>query len=152
MVAYAVHGFCGHCYTVFKAMGCYYHYCPFQEARPCLTEVEFQRSTKKRELDELRKQYLQENGYSVIEMYECDWWKMCETDYIVKHHLRESFPSKMALREEKLLENIKSGTLFRYVQCDIGVPENFRETFTNFPPIFKNIIVGRDDIGPFMKE
>ena len=38
------------------------------------------------------------------------------------------------------------------VQCDIEVPKNLREVFANFPPIFKNINVGRDNIGPFMKE
>ena len=58
----------------------------------------------------------------------------------------------MPLREERLLENMKSGSLFGYVQCDIEVPENLREAFANFPPICKNIKVGRDDIGPFMKE
>ena len=36
--AYNVDSFCGHCNTVFEAMGCYYHYCPCQEARPSLTE------------------------------------------------------------------------------------------------------------------
>ena len=31
---------------------------------------------KKTELDELRKRYKQQNGYNVIKMYECDWWKL----------------------------------------------------------------------------
>ena len=50
------------------------------------------------------------------------------------------------------MENIKSGSLFGYVQGDIEVPENLREAFANFPPIFKIFTVGGDDIGPFMKE
>ena len=58
----------------------------------------------------------------------------------------------MSLREEKLLENIKLGSLFGYVQSHIEVPENLREALANFPPIFKNNKNGRDDIGPFMKE
>ena len=33
-----VDGFCAHCKTVFEEMGCFYHYCPFQAARPSLTE------------------------------------------------------------------------------------------------------------------
>ena len=53
-------------------MGCSYVFCPRQEARPSLTEEKIQRGIKKRELDELPKQYIQENGYSVIEMFECD--------------------------------------------------------------------------------
>ena len=75
-----------------------------------------------------------------------------KTDNIVKQHLRGSFHYKMPRREERLLENIKSGSLFGYVQCDIQVPEKLREVFANFLPIFENINVGRDDIGPFMKE
>ena len=85
-------------------------------------------------------------------MYECDCWKMYKTGIFVKHHLLESFPYTMPLREKRLLENIKSGSLFGYVQCDFEVPENLREVFANFPSIFKNINVSRDDIGPFMKE
>ena len=67
-------------------------------------------------------------------------------------HLREFFFLKMPLREEKVLENIKSGSVFSYVQCYTEIPENFQETFAKFPPIFINIDVGRDTIGPFMKE
>ena len=29
---FKVNGFCAHCNTVFEAMGCFYHYCPCQEA------------------------------------------------------------------------------------------------------------------------
>ena len=76
----------------------------------------------KNELDELRNQNIEEKVYNVIEMYECDWWKMNKTDDIVKQPLRESFPHKVPLREKRLLENIKSGSLFGYAQCDIEVP------------------------------
>ena len=31
---FSVDGSCYHCNTVFEAMGCYYHYCPCEEARP----------------------------------------------------------------------------------------------------------------------
>ena len=58
----------------------------------------------------------------------------------------------MPLTEKRLLKVIKSGSLFDYVQCDIEVPKNLRETSANFPPILKKIKVGRDDIGPFMKK
>ena len=58
----------------------------------------------------------------------------------------------MPLREERLLENIKSRSLFGYVQGATEVPVNLGEAFPNFPPIFENIIVCSLDIGPFMKE
>ena len=70
----------------------------------------------------------------------------------VKQHLRESFAYKLPLREESLLGQKRSGKLFGYVQGDIEVPEELKEKFANFPPIFKNTNVGRHDIGSLMKD
>ena len=85
-------------------------------------------------------------------MWECEWWNLYKTTTCVKEHLRESFPYKRPLREENLLEQIKSGKLFGYVQCDIEVPEELRKKFANFPPIIKNTNVGRHDIGSLMQD
>ena len=66
---FCVDGFCSHCCnTVFETMGCFYHFCPCQELRPSLTEEDFQRGSKKREFDALRRHYIQEKGVKVIEM------------------------------------------------------------------------------------
>ena len=65
--------------------------------------------------------------------------------------MRELFPYKLLLTEEGLLQRIKDGNLFGYLQCDIEGPEHLRENFAKFPPIFKNTNVSRDDIGPLMK-
>ena len=40
---------------------------------------------------------------------------------------------------------------FGCVQCDIEVPENLRANIANFPPIFKNTLVSKNDIGDLMK-
>ena len=146
-----VGGFCGHCITVFEAVGCYCQYCPCQEARPPLIEEGNQRDIRKRELDELRKQHIQKKGFNALEFYECDSWKIYKTDNFVKQHLREPLPYKLTIREERLLENSKSGSLFGYAHCDTEVPVNLRDVFANFPPIFKNVNIGKDDVGPFMK-
>ena len=66
--------------------------------------------------------------------------------------MRESFPYKRPLREESLLEQIRSGKLFGYVQCNIEVPDELKKYLANFPPIFKNTNVGRHDIGLLMKD
>ena len=149
---FSADGFCSHCNTVFEAMGCYYHYCPCQETRPSLSEKEVERGCKRREMDEMRRAYISNKGYNVIEMWECEWWKLYKSNSLVKQHLRESFPYKLPLTEEGLLQRIKDGNLFGYLQCDIEVPEHLRENFANFPPIFKNTNVSRDDIGPLMKD
>ena len=55
---FKVDGFCAHCKTVFEAMGCFYQYCPCQETRPSLTEEDIERGLKKREVDQMRQQYI----------------------------------------------------------------------------------------------
>ena len=84
-------------------------------------------------------------------MYECDWWKLYNTNNIVKQHQRESFLYKLPLREGRLLENHKKGRTFIYFECDTEVPENPRGNFANFPPIFDIIKTSRDDIGSHLK-
>ena len=139
-----------HCNTVFEAMGCFYHFCPCQELRPSLTEEDIERGSRKRELDELRRGYIQEKGFTVIEMWECEWWRLYMTTTNFKLHIRENFPYRRSLTEHQLLEGIKKGNLFGYVQCDIEVPEILRANFANFPPIFKNTFVSKN-IGDVMK-
>ena len=133
-------------------MGCYLHYCPCQEARPSLTDNEVMRGIKKREQDRMRKEYVQQKGYKVIKMSECNWWELNRTDATVKNHLRANFPYQRPLSEERLMQDIKSGKLFGYVQCDLRVPEHLKAYSANFPPIFKNTVVSRNDIAALMKE
>ena len=150
---FKVDGFCAHCKTEFEAMGCFYHYCPCQEARPSLTEEDIERGNKKREMDQMRKQYIKEKCYNVVEMWECEWWNLYKTTTCVKeHYLRGSFPYKRPLREESLLKQVRSGKCFGYVQCDIEVPDELKKKFAIFPPICKNTNVGRRDIGSLMQD
>ena len=50
------------------------------------------------------------------------------------------------------MQEIKSARLFGYVQCDLKVPEHLKTYFANFPPVLKNAVVNRNDIGDLMKE
>ena len=100
----------------------------------------------------MRRDYIQQKGYQIAEMWECEWWSLYKTDASVKSHLRENFPYKRPSTEEQLLRGIIDGQLFGYVQCDIEVPEHLRRYFSNFPPIFKKTVVSREDIGTLMRE
>ena len=136
-------GLCGHCIIVFEAMGCFCHCCLCQEALRALTEEDVGGRTRRREMDGMRRQYIEEKGYIVVEMWECEWWEFYKTDVSVKEYLRGSFPYKRPLRQDQLLDKIKSGTIFGHSQCDIEVPEHLRENLANFPPLFKNTNVSR---------
>ena len=124
-------------------MSCFYHFCLLQQLRPSLTEEEIQRGSKQRDLDALRRHYIQEKGFNVIEMWECGWCRLYKTTNTVKQHIREHFPYRRSLAAEQLLEEIKKGKLLGYEQCDIEVPENLRKNFASFPSIFKNTLVAR---------
>ena len=67
--------------------------------------------------------------YTFNELLECEWWKLYKTDVSLKEQLRESFHYKRPLRQDQLMDKIKSGELFGYVQCEIEVPERLKEQF-----------------------
>ena len=73
---FSVDGVCNRCNTVFKAMGCYYHYCSCQEARPSLSETDIERGVKKREQDEIRRGYIRQKGFQIVEMWDCECWRL----------------------------------------------------------------------------
>ena len=121
---FSVDGFCSHCNTVFEDMGCFYHFCHCQKLLPSLAEDDIQHGSKKRELDTLRRHFKQEIGFKFIEMWECEWWRLYKTTNTVKQQFREHFPYRRSLAAEQLLQEIKKGKLFGYVQCDFEKPEN----------------------------
>ena len=85
-------------------------------------------------------------------MWECEWWSLYKTDASVRSQLRENFPYKRPFSEEQLLQAIIDRKLFGYIQCDIEVPEHLGRFFSNFPPIFKNTKVGKEDNGNLTRE
>ena len=78
---FSVVGFCSHCNIVFEAMGCFCHFCLYQELRRSLTEEDIQRGSKKRGLDALRRHYIQKKGFKVIEMWKYEWWRLQNNQY-----------------------------------------------------------------------
>ena len=149
---FSVDGIYYHCNTFFEAMGCYCHYCPSQEARPSLTDTDIEKGVKKHQQVEMRRDYIQQKRYQIVEMWEFGWWNLYKTDASVKSHLRKNFPYRRPLSETGLMQGIIDERLSGYVQCDIEVPEHLRDSFSNFPPIFKNTAVSRDDIGIPMRQ
>ena len=80
---FSVDGICYHCNTVFEAMGCYYHYCPCQEGCPSLADADFERGIRKGQQDEMRRDYIQQKGDQVVEMWEFERWCLytCATTF-----------------------------------------------------------------------
>ena len=70
---------------------------------------------------------------------------------LMLNYISERFSYRRSLTEHQLLGGIKKGNLFGCVQCDIEVPENLRANLANFPPIFQNTLVSKNNFGDLMK-
>ena len=82
----------------------------------------------------MRRSYIQEKGFSVIELWECEWWTLYKTSANVKEHVQENFYYRCSQTDQKLLEEMKNGKSFGYVQCDIELPGELGANFDSFPP------------------
>ena len=80
-----------------------------QEARPSLTDTDIERGVKKRQQDEMRRDYIQQKCYEIVKMWECEWWSLYKTDAPVKSYLRASFPYKRPLSEELSCNKLSMG-------------------------------------------
>ena len=88
-------------------------------------------------------QYIRDQGYNLVEMYECEWNRIVCHEPDVQAHIEDNFSSwsskhRWSLSEEALLRAIEAGDLFGLVEVDIEVPEEDRHLWAEMPPIFKN--------------
>ena len=111
-----------------------------------------QRGIRKREHDELRRDFLRNKGYNIVDVWECKWWERVKEEENVRNHARKNFPFKLPMTQESLLAKIRDGKMFGYAQCDLEVTDGLKYKFSKFPPIFKNFNVSRADIGEYMRE
>ena len=84
-------------------------------------------------------------------MWECEWWRLYKTTSNVKLQIRENFPYRRSLTEQQLPEGMKKGSIFGYIQRDLEVPGKMGVNFADFPPLLKNTLVSKNDIGDLMK-
>ena len=105
----------------------------------------------------MRRQYVVEKDYTVAGMWEYEWWKPYKTDVSVEKLDRiipiqtSIAPIRAFIAFETFIVQDKIRRVF-HVQCDIKVPEHLREKSGNFPPIFKNTNVCRQNFGQLMQE
>lgn len=101
-------------------------------------------------------QYIQDAGFSLVEMWECEWSELKRSNPDIKQFLRARFERALdrywTLTQQQILDSVKNGNLFGCVECDIRVPEHLKAKFSEMCPIFKNTMISRDDIGEFMKQ
>ena len=90
-------------------------------------------------------------------MWECEWLAQKSTNLNIKQFLSDNnigFKSVLQgnVTQALIIEKVKRGEFFGFVQCDIYVPDHLQPYFSDLPPIFKNTNVSRDDIGEHMNK
>ena len=145
-----VDGWCPESHTAYQFHGCYFHGCP-----KCYDHEEtntLNGKTMGTLLENTRRNtaYLRRH-VETVEMWECDW-KELRDEPDVKIFLDIPRHRKWTMSEQQIIAAVIDGTLFGMVECDIRVPEHLQDHFAEMQPVFKNVTVTRDDIGPFMRQ
>ena len=146
-----VDGWCAETHTAYQFHGCYFHGCP-----KCHTDPEETNKLNGKTMATLLENTRRNTTYlrrhiKTVEMWECDW-KEIRHEPDVKIFLDIPRHRKWTMTEQQILAAVIDGTLFGMVECDIRVPEHLQDHFAEMQPVFKNVTVTRDDIGPFMRQ
>ena len=151
-----VDGFHGPSQTVFQFHGCWWH------GHIChLTKGKEMNEKRKRPMRELREEtkeiskYIKDQGYHLVEIYECQWRRIKKTNSQVQQFLNSKFNRPLdhhkTLTRDQILSAIRNESLFGVVECDVRVPDALKPKFAEMCLIFKNIEISREDIGQHMQ-
>ena len=148
----SVDGWCSTTNTVYQFHGCFWH------GHSCMVQSgKMQNTIRGKTMIELRleteknSQYIRKCGYTLVEMWECEWKKI-RRQYPEIRQFTKPLHYKQTMVEIEILEAVKTNRLFGMVECDIVVPEHLKDYFSEMTPIFKNIDIHIDDIGAVMKD
>ena len=151
-----VDGWCAETNTVYQFHGCYWHGHECQEAKGIKENRKNGKTMEQLRLQTTKNsKYIQQCGYKLVELWECQWKKMKASNAQLRQFLqkyRRTLDYKQSMTEAEIIAAVKGNTLFGMVECDIEVPLHLKAYFSEMTPIFKNTNVTVNDIGQVMKE
>jgi hypothetical protein len=112
---FLVYGFDSSTNTIYEFNGCYFH------DKCNLPMSELYRRTLERQ------RYLEDRGYRVVCMWECEYKHMRKTDENLQEFrlsYKQEPNGRSGMSVEQILSATRSGTMFGVVRCDIRVPLN----------------------------
>ena len=141
--------------TVYEIQGCYWygHDCHLNHGKPA-TDEKGQTMEQRYQRTQEKIQYIQDNGYPVKQMWECDWERLKKEDPPVKAFVKDmqrpcDWQFKMTV--ETILRAVMEDRMFGALEVDLEVPDHLKGKLAEMPPVFKNTHVSRNDIGDHMK-
>ena len=151
-----VDGYCKETNQVFELQGCWWHghYCQ-QEKGITYNDKRNKSMVELYEETQEKRKYIEDAGYELLEMWECEFQQLKRNNKDLQkfiHTIRPPLYQKTSMTHEEILQAVLEDQLFGCVECDIHVPDALKPYFEEMPPIFKNVDITREDIGPFMQE
>ena len=145
-----VDGWCAEARTAYQLHGCFFHGCPKCYDQTETNSVNGKTMAALLEKTRCNTAYLRRH-VEVVEMWECEW-KEIRKEPDVKSFLAPPSRPRWTMTQQQILAAVVDGTLFGMVECDVRVPDELQDYFSEMQPVFKNTSVTRDDIGPFMRQ
>ena len=146
-----VDGWCSETKTAYQFQGCFFHGCSCnrEEVNAVNGKPMAQLLADTRKTTAYLRHFV-----TVVELWECEWKEMRRTP-AVRKCVDAAFPRRRHVRwtmtSQQILNGVRAGTVFGMIECDIRVPEELRAHFAEMQPVFKNISLMREDLGPFMR-
>ena len=105
---------------------------------------------KKRTLEITQK--IEEDGYEVLSIWECEWKRMKKRPEIAEFlKTLITVQPRRKLSFDQILKGIQNDTLFGLLIVDIHTPTELQALFADHLLIIKNTMVSREDIGDYMR-
>ena len=125
---YPVDGFFASTNTVYEFNGCYYHGHECKLTKHCNAKWR-QRQQDLENRTIAKRQYLETQGYNVIEIRECEYKRDIEADIepILDQYLSKYYRKMRGKRltEKRIQRDICAKKLFGMVECDLEVPDKW---------------------------
>ena len=145
---------------IYEFNGCYHHAhaqgsdCPLWKGK----KPEELTRMKSRYSETLKKEEtLKKMGYEYETIWECEFQELKRNEPSIQKDIDNLSPKfwknhRGSVTEEVLLKSIREDKLFGFLLVDVAVPDQLREHFEDFPPIFSNQEIYKTDIGEHMQE
>ena len=154
---YLLDGYCIQNKTVYEFHGCYFHYCT--ENCPTVKKNKshkwLEKIKKVQQKDLKKKNFLISLGYNYVSIQECVFKRDIKDkcDHLYDSYLPSYFKmNRSVLSYEKIIKDIKNGSLFGAVEVDINVKVDKIQKFKEFPAFFCTSNVPMNVIGNHMLE
>ena len=140
-----VDGWCAEARTAYQFHGCFFHGCPKCYDQTETNSVNGKTMAVLLEKTRCNTSYIRRH-VEVVEMWECEW-KEIRKEPDVKSFLAPASRPRWTMTQQQILAAVVDGTLFGMVECDVRVPDELQDYFSEMQPVFKNTSVTRDDTG-----